>query len=399
MKPGEHTDRHAQDALREAILKELTGSYHGHELLKEHYDRLQELTNISKKTLKRFFREKIRVGPQTRNLLAAIALGRKEDLHGLSVNQQDYYLTFIESLDLTNTPEEKEPKNEVANPEFRKVLAKCYASESFFDKPLTGQVFLPLTAVKKRLERDIDHFTAAIGETRFTQELVLDALLLFNHSRPVLLGEAGLGKSAFARNLCLEWSSIDKQQGTVPIYIDLKSPSYNRGGHGVFDFLVSEYFGAQQDWMVIDFLENESAGYYLLLDGFDDLLVEEKESLMREVACFSADVRYLILSRPYGFHDFSYPSRSVYEVHGFDPKVAKKFLRQALVAQGQESDVDELCGYLRSHPVLSGLSRSPLNLKRIAALAPSDKLYTWLGDVSSELDLLHIFNSFTGGKT
>ena len=53
------------DALRKAIIMALTGSLDEEALLKEHYDNLQDLTNISKKTLKRFFRDKAQVGPQT----------------------------------------------------------------------------------------------------------------------------------------------------------------------------------------------------------------------------------------------------------------------------------------------------------------------------------------------
>ena len=152
--------------------------------------------------------------------------------------------------------------------------------------------------------------------------------------------------------------------------------------------------------MVIEFLEKESAGYYLLLDGFDDLLVEEKEILMREIKEFSEDVRYLILSRPYGFHDFNYTSRSVYEMLGFDENGCEAFLNHYFGNRDIDIDLAFLHHFLRSHPVLSVLSKSPLNLTRIAALTSSSPdVYALLEKVESEIDLLHLFNSYLGIQT
>lgn len=398
MKTVDHIDLRAQDALREAILKELTGSYHDHALLKEHYDRLQELTSISKKTLKRFFREKIRVGPQTRNLLAAIALGRKDDLNGISENQKDYYLIFLESLQSADRPSGNTAKEQVANPEFRKVLSGYYQTEEFQQPMGVEDTYLPLKVVKKRLERDREHFSLSAGGRSYRQELTLDALLLFSHTRPLLIGEAGMGKTTFARQLCKEWSTIEKQESTVPIYVDLKSPEYSRKTQGVFDYLLSRYFGQDLDWMVIEFLEKEVAGYYLLLDGFDDLSVKEKEILMREIDDYSEDVRYLILSRPYGFHDFSYPNRSLYEMLGFGTEERQRFLSHYFNDHKIELALPFLISYLHKHPVLSVLSTCPLHLTRIAALAAADSFYSLLDKVESEVDLLHLFNSHTASS-
>ncbi|MCE7993983.1 MAG: NACHT domain-containing protein [Roseivirga sp.] len=393
MKTVDHIDLRAQDALREAILKELTGSHQDHALLKEHYDRLQELTSISKKTLKRFFREKIRVGPQTRNLLAAIALGRKDDLNGISENQKDYYLIFLESLQSTGKAPGNTANEHVINPEFRKVLSTYYQTAEFQKQGGVEHTYLPLKVVKKRLERDREHFSLPASGRNYRQELTLDALLLFSHTRPLLIGEAGMGKTTFARQLCREWSSIEKLESTVPIYVNLKSPEYNRKTQGVFDYLLSRYFGQDLDWMVIEFLEKEVAGYYLLLDGFDDLSVKEKEVLMREIDDYSEDVRYLILSRPYGFHDFSYPNRSLYEMQGFGKEECLRFLSHYFDNHDIDLALPFLINYLRKHPVLSQLSKCPLHLTRIAALATADAFYSLLDKVRSEVDLLHLFNN------
>lgn len=391
MKAVDDMDLGSQEALRQAILKEMTGSYHDQALLKEHYDRLQELTNISKKTLKRFFREKIRVGPQTRNLLAAIALGRKEDLNSLSESQKDFYLIFLESLKSGKTVVKESGKRVSINPEFRSILFDCYQDSDF--QVSSDDLYLPLKAVKKRLDREGVNFSMSVNGRNFQQELHLDSDLLFSHSRPLLLGEAGIGKTTFAKQLCTQWSTIEKQESTVPVYVDLKSHEYSRKPQGVFDFLLRRYFGQELDWMVIEFLEKEAAGYYLLLDGFDDLSAKEKEVLMNEVNDFSEDVRYLILSRPYGFHDFSYPSRSVYKMLGFEEAGRDVFLARYFEQHGVDLALPFFSAYLKKHPVLSILSRSPLNLSRIAALATSQSFYSMLDKVESEVDLLHLCNN------
>lgn len=396
MKAVDHTDLRAQEALREAILKELTGSYHDQALLKEHYDRLQELTSISKKTLKRFFREKVKVGPQTRNLLAAIALGRMEDLNSLSESQNDYYLLFLESLKSQKREVIEPGKQDSIDPGFRSILFDCY-QENIFEAS-SGEEYLPLRAVKKRLERGATSFSMSVNGRNFQQELNLDAHLLFSHTRPLLLGGAGMGKTTFAKQLCAQWSTIEKQESTVPIYIDLKSHEYGRKPQGVFDFLLRRYFGQELDWMVIEFLEKEAAGYYLLLDGFDDLSAKEKEVLMNEVNDFSEDVRYLILSRPYGFHDFTYPSRSVYEMLGFEEVGRDLFLSRYFKEHNIDLVLPFLSGYLKKHPVLSILSKSPLNLSRIASLATADSFYSMLDKVESEVDLLHLYNNHLSRK-
>lgn len=398
MKAVDQFDVKAQDALRMVLLEELTGSHNDSALLKEHYDWLQELTSISKKTLKRFFREKIKVGPQTRNLLAAIALGKKEDLNSFSEGQSDYYLVFLESLQPEISRSDEIAKPNPPNPEFREILSACYEEDGFISLPEGIHSCLPLKAVRKRLVSDNDRFSLTQLVKNDQQELPVSGALLFNHTQPLLLGEAGMGKTTFARSLSYQWAVAKNENSVVPIYVDLKSPYYSRNENGVFDFLLTRYFGQHLDWMVAEFLERETTDYYLLLDGFDDLSVKEKDSLMHEIGNFSENVRYLILSRPYGFGDFGYPSRSVYEMLGFDYEGKETFLRSYIHEYGIHIELSFLVRYLQNHPVLSRLSRSPLSLLRIAGLTGNEMLYSLLDDVKSGLDLQHLLNNHFGER-
>ena len=382
-----------QEVLRQTLLKVLTGATEEEALLKEHYDSLHELTHISKKTLKRFFKEKSQVGPQTRNLLAAVALGRKEELLSLTEPHQDYYLTFLETLNTDWEADIPKPVNHQTSSELIERLAQYYLASSKDPKnrqrhDQASTTYLPLYCWRKPIqERSF--------KDRQHQEVILTEKVLFNRNRPILVGEAGMGKTRFACQLCYDWAHQNEPQNLIPIYIDLKHDHYKPDGHGLIGFLLTRYFGNKLDWMVMDFIESKTEHYYFLLDGFDDLLPDEKQKLTEELNAISSEVNYAILSRPYGLNDFDIHSQVIYEIAGLDLSGQEQFIRQSIPEQSDSIKISSLMTFIHGHPVLSVLSRSPLYLYYVIKLAGATKnSFSLLEGVKSGMELQNTYSQF-----
>ena len=380
-----------QEALRERLLRLLTGSTKEEALLKEHYDSLHDLTHISKKTLKRFFKDKVQVGPQTRNLLAAIALGRKEELLSLSEPQQDYYLTFLETLSTDWLKNEPKPDAKTPSADISAYLSRYYRAGakvpgSLFDIKDKHLAYAPLLCCRRPWRE------TRIKE-RQHQEVVLEKSILFSRNRPILIGEAGMGKTSFANQICFNWADKESPSEPIPIYIDLRHEHYNRERHGIIGFLLTRYFGSKNDWMVMDFLEREPQSYYLLLDGYDDLSPLEKESLFKELNAICTEMSYAILSRPYGLNDYQLPDQLIYEIAGLDLPGQEQMIRQFIPETNSSLKVSSFMAFIHGQPVLSALSRSPLCLIYMIKLVMArENSFSQLEGIRSGLDLQHTYN-------
>ena len=368
------------DALREAIILALTGTKDEEALLKEHYDSLQDHTNISKKTLKRFIKDKTQIGPQTRNLLAAFALGKKDELISSSALNQNYYLDFLNH----HTPEtpEQPPSGLQTNWHFGNSIAKRYASFERVKPRLT------LKCVRKSVEKK-----PRLSEN-FKQEIVLNDELLTRHSQVLVTGEAGIGKSTFAKEICFEWSQGENHQNGIPIYIDLKSSSFTKTENAIYLYIIHQYFEPKQDWMVLDFLEQHPSQYYFILDGFDELTKSEKGLVIEELETYSSNVNFMIFSRTYGFQDFGYPARTLYFISGLDLVAQKKFVKNYLTEISDSLDQSSLLTYIHSHNVLSHLARSPMHLFRLVSLAAKTKSYKILQAITSGIELKQLYYQY-----
>jgi len=369
------------DALRSAIIQILTGATDEEALLKEHYDNLCGLTHISKKTLKRFFKDKAHVGPQTRNLLAAVALGKSYELDGPASGSNTYYLEFLNSLN----PVSSESMNE-APPrsvwQFGKALAQHY------HKLYASLEFSPLNCIRVNTEKGLRY------SNKPKTEVDLNIKILTRHPQVLITAEAGMGKSTFARYLCQSWAKLDNPDTDIPVYIDLKNLDFERQTLGISSFLMSQYFESRFDWMVLDFLERNTDRYYFILDGFDDLTSKEKNTLMNDLHAFSPSVQFIILSRPYGFQDFAYPSRALYHISGFKLESQESFVKNFLSEIQSDLDPISFMTYIHSHKVLTTLARSPMHLYRLVSLAAKTKTFKRLQDIKSGIELQQLFNRY-----
>lgn len=373
------------NALRKAVIKVLTGNTDEEALLKEHFDSLIELTNISKKTLKRFFKDKAQIGPQTRNLLAAVALGRSNELEIMTSENQTYYLEFLSTVK-TLRGELQSADSYTSIPtsvwQFSQILAKCYEDQ------IDDQEFIPIHCVRLNIEQG-----ARVADN-LKQEIELEAILSTRHSQVILTGEAGSGKTTYAQHICSSWTKSQDLERDIPIYIDLNSQKFDKQALGICSYLLNHYFEPGHDWMVLDFLESNVGRYYFILDGFDHLTTKGKSALLDDLYTYSPHVHYLILSRPYGFQDFAYPTRSLYQLCGFKLDSQETFVKKCLSEFGNDLDHTSLMTYIHSREILTSLSRSPMHLYRLVRLAARTKSFNLLQGIGSELELQQLFNKY-----
>lgn len=99
--------------LQEALIVKLTRHSKSGKFTKDHYDRLQGQTGLSRRTLNRFFKEDKSIGAQSRDLLAAFYLDQLDEYKQSRDDGNQFFLEFLESLDISDDKSKKDnlPEN------------------------------------------------------------------------------------------------------------------------------------------------------------------------------------------------------------------------------------------------------------------------------------------------
>ena len=245
------------------------------------------------------------------------------------------------------------------------IQTTCNTLQSSFDvtQPELSDIYtalyiLPQPARQRWLEvsdlKEAQATTERLNLSPDNPQVIAGIDVIAEYSKLMLLGKPGAGKTTFLQYLALQCNQGNYREDLVPIFIQLRSLITENSEEEEFNF--SHYFSQifqpyciPQDKILLLLQEGR---FLLLLDGLDEISLQESEKLLKQIDKFAQDYyknQIIITCRSAaqtyhfrGFNyveiaDFSYPQIEIFAQKWFmavnsDPhqgvKKAEQFLEQ-----------------------------------------------------------------------
>jgi HEAT repeat protein/energy-coupling factor transporter ATP-binding protein EcfA2 len=191
------------------------------------------------------------------------------------------------------------------------------------------------------------------------------------------IGPPGSGKTTLLKWIARHLIQESGSRYLLPLFVPLRRYALwrmNGGEPGLLRFALQEC-GVQRPeqkslWVQI---LNEMAGTWrerilVLLDGWDEVPVEEREALLQELRDLACGFSVLVTSRPAAFPARLAASR-VYEVADLAPDGIDALIRRWFRGAGEPAHAEALLLHLDRHPDLRRLARNPFLLTLLCGIS------------------------------
>ncbi|QHI38035.1 hypothetical protein IMCC3317_34190 [Kordia antarctica] len=187
--------------------------------------------------------------------------------------------------------------------------------------------------------------------------------IIFNN-KVLIIGNPGVGKSTYAKNLCYKWAKEYKNSKSerIIIYIQLRYLNFEEESYLV-SFINRQYFSAIDSKL---FSLNALENFQLILDGFDELTFENQILLISRIKRHN----YIILSRPYGLinHDLNHDISI--QIDGFNSSGIEYYLDNILKSKRKKKNFLKL---VEQNRVLKDYASTPLMLSFMSLIYLTSK--------------------------
>jgi|GEM_PF-6767842 len=204
-------------------------------------------------------------------------------------------------------------------------------------------------------------------DDKFNSAEYLSTQILNHHKRLLVHGNAGIGKSTYARWMCNQWAQSRLNIKTLPIYIELKKLDFAQN-KPIVNYIAKQYLRGFSEDLIQDTIELLSTNFRFIFDGIDELNQSEKSSFTNSLSKLTLDpknVKYLILGRPYGFlnHMFNYNEGAI-SIDGFSSSSVFRYVYR-LNEKLENNSSDKLLEIIKENLILKEYSHNPLILSYI----------------------------------
>jgi hypothetical protein len=221
--------------------------------------------------------------------------------------------------------------------------------------------FVPPRFVMLAHQRDVEKEKQLLPEISWER--------LTDHTRVVILGDPGAGKTSALRRLVLDSAMrSERRSDTIPIYIQLRDfPVADLTGEGLERLLATE---GMPD-LAAEFEPPLSAGrVLLLLDGLDELADEANRSQaiesVRRLCAQLANIRVILTSRQATYR-WDLPNFAHLRLLPYNDAQIRQWTYQYLVNLKGRSAWSRLTEELSEDPQLTELVRNPLFLSTVTS--------------------------------
>lgn len=200
------------------------------------------------------------------------------------------------------------------------------------------------------------------GLGRITEERVPGCQVVEQHSKLMVLGKPGVGKTTFLKYLAIQCSLDDLQSDKVPVFITLKDYAEVENQPSLLIYITQLLIAyGVADSQTIDLLKHGRA--MILLDGLDEVREEHSYRILKQIRDFSNQfhtnqfvITCRIAGREYSFEEFVEVEVADFDAQQIDSFVAKWF------ALSDPTKGDRFIQKLKENEPIQELANNPLLL-------------------------------------
>jgi predicted NACHT family NTPase len=183
-----------------------------------------------------------------------------------------------------------------------------------------------------------------LGLGKVRQKRVSGLKAVTEHSRLMVLGKPGAGKTTFLKHIAIECNKGEFQANRIPIFIPLKifaEDSRGAGDFGVLQYIHQEFVSCGiGERSVTDEVLSQGRGL-ILLDGLDEVPEEDSDEVVRQIRWFARNyfknqfiITCRIAAHKYRFKDEGFTD---VEVADFNDKQIEDFAKNWFVAFAKDN--------------------------------------------------------------
>jgi predicted NACHT family NTPase len=200
------------------------------------------------------------------------------------------------------------------------------------------------------------------GLGRITEERLPGCQVVDQHSKLMVLGKPGVGKTTFLKYLAIQCSLDDSQSDKVPIFITLKDYADAETQPRLLKY-VTQLLGVHgvADSQTVDLLKHGRA--MILLDGLDEVREEHSYRVLQQIRDFSDQFhrnQFVITCRIAG-REYSFEEFVEVEVADFDAQQINSFVTKWF-APTDPANGDRFIQKLKENQPIQELANNPLLL-------------------------------------
>ncbi|MEP0752731.1 NACHT domain-containing NTPase [Trichocoleus sp. Lan] len=208
---------------------------------------------------------------------------------------------------------------------------------------------------------DVEHF----GLGRITEERVPGLDAVKKHSKLMILGKPGAGKTTFLKYLAIQCNQGKFQADRVPICVTLKDFAEAANKPSLLEYITQQFVGCGVvETKVIASLQDvtEHGRALILLDGLDEVRAEDNERVLKEIRDFSDQFRdnhFVMTCRIPGW-EYTFQKFTEVEVADFNSEQIATFATNWFKNKAVKSDT--FIKRLKENERINELATSPLLL-------------------------------------
>ncbi|MEW5856740.1 MAG: NACHT domain-containing protein, partial [Cyanobacteriota bacterium] len=205
------------------------------------------------------------------------------------------------------------------------------------------------------------------GLSRVTQKRVPGLEVVNRHSKLMVLGKPGAGKTTFLKYLAIQCISGEFQANQLPVFITLKDFAETHDQPDLLKY-INYLFGnfGVLDTQIVEILQQGRA--LILLDGLDEVREKDSKQVLEQIKNFSYQypnnpfvITCRIAAQEYTFEKFTDVEIADVEVADFDDEQIQTFVTRWFLAKESEL-AERFMKQLNSNLAIKELAASPLLL-------------------------------------
>ena len=239
-------------------------------------------------------------------------------------------------------------------------LKDIYTSVNILEK-ITGHRRLEIEELLQ--DCDLENFDR-LGLGSILQKRASGLEAVEQHSKLMILGKPGAGKTTFLKRLATLCNLGEFQAGCVSIFITLKDFAEAKGQPGLLAYITQQWSDCGfRDTAIADILLSQGRGL-VLLDGLDEVRETDHDRVLQEIRNFTTQFRtcQFVMTCRIAAQEYTFEQFTEVEVADFNDEQIAEFAKKWFQAKEDSVKSETFIQKLKDNKPIQELATNPLLL-------------------------------------